>query len=274
MSITHALLLFAAFLPQVLQPITAGPSRCFRAVPSEQHRSYLLFWPNGTYQRAEVEAPQLRWLDQGSWRAVSKSEFELRSDLDAWALETPRLDISPGRLVNVPLVRELKQSTLRFLREHQSENTFSYDQVFVIQVLGGPCPDADSYICRGPCDGPRSYGVNVQPKFIWPDEPITRAQLHKIATLIDSYVGRSDLNLFHMFLVSESGFRLAYFDRSGVGYTFRAATEREARKELRTALQLRWPDDPPITPMSLVEVPCSTIESERQIIPPPTKLPQ
>lgn len=236
--------------------------RCYRAVENDRMRAYLILRSNQTYERIEVEGPRLLWLDRGAWSDVSRSHFRLTSDRDAWSLQTRKIYVSPYLLKNVPLLRDLKATVLYFLSLHPRDSTFSYDQVRTLEALGDPCPYADSYVCRGPCDGPWLYGVNTQPQLIWPEEPVTRDDLLEIAREIDSYLSRSDLNVFDAHLLEASGVRVVRFERNGTGLAFRAASEREIRQELERPSFIRDADDKSPNTSSLVEVPCSSVQSE------------
>jgi hypothetical protein len=75
------------------------------------------------------------------------------------------------------------------------------------------------------------------------------------------YVTRTDLNVFRMQLVKDSAYTVAYFDHSGTGYSFRKASEREIRRELRNSLQ--FPTGEYLGQLtSLVELPCSSMQAE------------
>ena len=246
--------------------VTSAPHapapRCYRAVENDRMRAYLILRSNRTYERIEVEGPRLLWLDRGMWKDMSRSHFRLTSDSDAWSLQTRKLHVSPHRLRNVLLLRDLKASVLAFLSLHPEDATFSYEQVRTLEALGEPCPYADSYVCRGPCDGPWVYGVNTQPQFIWPEEAVSRSDLLEISREIDSYLSRSDLNVFDARLLTIAGMRIVRFERSGTGLAFRAAAERDIREELeQSSFSLPADDKSPGTSF-LVEVPCSSLQSE------------
>lgn len=243
------------------------PQRCFRAVQSAERHAYLFLFHDGTYTRGEIDGSSIEWLDHGLWSEVSEDEYWLDSDVDAWSLETPYLSVSPKRLFNVPLVAQLESELALFLVQHPGQSKFSYDQVYVIAAMGGACLPGDRYVCRGPCDGPWRYGVNIQPKLLFPVAPINRKQLVELLEKIDAYVGRPDLNEFHMFLTRDSGFTLAYFDRGGVGYAFRAASRLEVLEELHnlTAFTSSEEDDF-VAPGPLIEVTCEAMASDLELV--------